>query len=178
MMLGKSLAQVGKNVLVIDADLRKMALTKQLVLCNYPGFVESLRCRSVEKCHIFPTETSGLSIMPAGKPDDDGVAFEEMAKGAFETCIGQLRKQYNIILLDSPPILPVADAAILSNQVDGTIMVEREHISQRADVIEALTRLNSAGGRLLGTVFVGSGGREDYGYDYYYGGTSESKASI
>jgi len=174
MILGKSLAQAGKKVLVIDADLRKMALTKQFDLADKPGFIESLSCRSIDKRHISPTETSGLSIMPAGKRTDDSARFEEIADGTFRTCIDQLRKQYNIILLDSSPILPVADAAILSNQVDGTIMVERELVSRRSNVINALARLDSAGGRLLGTVFVGSGGREDYGYDYYYGRTSES----
>ena len=174
MMFGKSLAEAGKKVLVIDADFRKMALTKRFDLSNKSGFIESLCCRSIDKRHIFPTETSGLSIMPAGKRADDGAAFEEMANGAFETCIGQLREQYNIILVDSSPILPVADAIILSNQVDGTIMVERELVSRRANVINALARLDSAGGRLLGTVFVGSGDREDYGYDYHYSRTSKS----
>jgi len=72
----------------------------------------------------------------------------------------------------------VADAAILSSQVDGTIMVERELVSQRANVANALARLSSAGGRLLGTVFIGSNGREHYGYGYNYaygyGAVSES----
>ena len=173
MMLGKSLAQAGKRVLVIDADFRKMALTKRFGLSDKSGFIESLRCRSVDKRHIFPTETSGLSIMPAGKRGDDHVVFEEIADGAFKACIDQLREQYDIILLDSSPILPVADATILSNQVDGTIMVERELVSRRSNVIDALARLDSAGGHLIGTVFVGSGGREGYGYGYY-GKTSGS----
>jgi tyrosine-protein kinase Etk/Wzc len=174
MMLGKSLAQAGKRVLVIDADFRKMALTKRVDLSDKSGLIESLCSRSIDKRHIFPTETSGLSIMPVGKRGDDHVVFEEIANGAFKSCIDQLREQYDIILLDSPPILPVADAAILSNQVDGTIMVEREFISRRSNVIEALARLDSAGGHLLGTVFVGSGSREGYGYGYYFGRASES----
>ena len=110
----------------------------------------------------------------AGVRGDDSGFFEETANGAFKACIGQLREQFNFILLDSSPILPVADATILSSQVDGTIMVERELVSRRANVIDALARLGSAGGRLLGTVFVGSGSHEGYGYDYYYGRTSES----
>jgi succinoglycan biosynthesis transport protein ExoP len=175
MMLGKSLAQAGKRVLVVDADFRKMALTQRVELSDKSGFIECLCCRSIDRQHIFSTETPGLSIMPAGKRGNDRVVFEEIANGAFKTCIDQLREQYDIILLDSSPILPVADATILSNQVDGTIMVERELVSRRSNVINALARLNAAGGRLLGTVFVGSGGREDYGYGYYYyGRTSES----
>ena len=168
MMLGKSLAQAGKKVLMMDADLQKMTLTKRFNLSDKSGFMESLCCRSVDKRYIFPTETSGLSIVPAGKRSDDGAVFEETANGAFKTCIGQLRKQYNIILLDSPPILSLADATILSSQVDGTIMVERELVSRRANVINALARLGFAGGRLLGTVFVSSGSHEKYGYGYHY----------
>ena len=174
MMVGKSLAQAGKKVLMIDADFQKMTLTRRFNLPDKSGFMESLRCRSVDKWHIFPTETSGLNIMPAGKRDDEGAVFEETANGAFKTCIGQLRKQYNIILLDSPPILSLADAIILSSQVDGTIMVERELVSRRADIISALARLGSAGGRLLGTVFIGSSSHEKYGYSYHYNRTSES----
>ena len=172
MMLGKSIAQAGKKVLMIDADLRKMTLTKRFNLSDKSGFLESLYCKSVDKRHIFPTETFGLSIMPAGKRSNEGIVFEETANGAFNVCIGQLRKQYNIIFLDSSPILPVADATILSSQVDGTIMVERELVSQRENVINALARLSSAGGRLLGTVFVGSGNHKKYGYYYHYSRTT------
>ncbi len=174
MMLGKSLAQAGKKVLMMDADFQKISLTKRFNLTDKPGFIESLCCKSIDKRHIFPTETSGLSIMPAGKQGDDGAVFEEIANGAFETCISQLRKQYKIILLDSSPILSVADATILSSQVDGAIMVERELVSRRVDVISALARLGSAGGRLLGTVFIGSSSHEKYGYGYHYSRTSES----
>ena len=71
-------------------------------------------------------------------------------------------------MLDGPPILPVADAVILAGQVDGTIMVERERVSQRAEVADALMRLGAADGWLLGTVFVGSVGERDYGYKYGY----------
>jgi len=168
MMLGKSLARAGKKILLVDADFRKMTLSKRLNLADKSGFMESLRSKSVDKRHIFPTSTSGLSVMPAGAHDGDDLVFEEIANGAFKACVSQLRKQYNIILFDSSPILPVADAAILSSQVDGTIMVERELVSQRSNVVNALTRLSSAGGRLLGTVFIGSRSHEYHGYDYNY----------
>ena len=163
MMLGKSLARSGKKVLLIDADFQKMTLTKRFGLYDEPGFIQSLHRRSVYRQHIYPTDTSGLSIVPAGKQGEDDVEFEEIANGTLKTCIDKLRKKYNIILLDSAPILPVADATILSSQVDGTIIVERESVSLRADVINALARLSSAGGHLMGTVFIGSGSNGKYG---------------
>ena len=171
MMLGKSLAQAGKKVLMIDSDLHKMSLTKQLELSDEPGLMESLSSKSTDTLYVFPTKTPGLSIMPAGKKGDDGAVFEQTANGAFKAFISQLRKEYNIILLDSPPILPVADAAILAGQVDGTIIVEREIVSRRASIIDALARLDSAGGRVLGTVFIGSSDNEKYGYGYNYSKT-------
>jgi capsular exopolysaccharide synthesis family protein len=169
MMLGKSIALAGKKVLMIDTDFRKMTLTKWFNLSGKAGFLDFLCCKSIDKRYIFPTETFGLSMMPAGKQSRDLLIFEETANGAFNACINQLRKQYDIILLDSSPILPVADATILSGQVDGTIIVERELVSQRESVINALARLDSAGGRVLGTVFIGSSENEKYGYGYYYG---------
>jgi capsular exopolysaccharide synthesis family protein len=164
MMLGKSLAQAGKNVLMVDSDLHEMSLTKQFELSDQSGLMEFLSGSSSDRQCVFSTETPGLSIMPAGKRgDDNGAVFEQPANGAFKVFIGQIRKQYNIILLDGPPILPVADAVILSNQVDGTIIVERELVSRRTDVINALARLSSASGRLLGTVFIGSDSNGKYG---------------
>jgi len=178
MMLGKSIAQAGRKVLMIDADFYRMTLSKRFDLLDRPGFMDSLSCRAIDKRHIFPTKTLGLSVMPAGTRADEGVVFEEIANAAFGTCMDQLTRQYDydIILLDSAPILPVADATILAGQVYGTIMVEREHLSRRANVANALARLSSTGGRLLGTVFIGSGGREDYGYGYghYHNRSRES----
>jgi capsular exopolysaccharide synthesis family protein len=175
MQLGKSLAQAGRKVLMIDADLQKATLTRRLNLHGYSGFIQFLHRRSsIANPPIFPTETPGLSIVPAGRQDGNGAVFEEIANGAFNTCIGELRRQYNITLIDSSPILVMADATILASQVDGVIMVEREFVSQRANVIDALARLSSAGGHLLGTVFVGSQSRGKYGYSYHYNRTSES----
>ena len=170
-ILGKCMARAGKKVLIVDADFHKMTLSKWFDLLDQSGFMEFLSNKTVDRLPIFATETPGLNIMPAGKRSNDDAVFEEIANGAFKICIGQLFKQYSydIILLDTPPILPVADAAILAGQVDGTIMVEREHVSRRTEVANALIRLSSAGGRLLGTVFVGSAGHDHYGYGYSYG---------
>jgi succinoglycan biosynthesis transport protein ExoP len=170
-MLGQSIAQAGRKVLLIDADFHKMGLSRRLKVTDKPGFRESLKDKTAEGLHVFPTETAGLDIMPAGQQSNGDVVFEEIANGAFKSCIGRLFKRYgyDIILLDTPPILPVADAAILAGQVDATILVEREHLSRRTEVANALIRLGSAGGRLLGTVFVGSAEQSRYGYGYNYG---------
>ena len=105
--------------------------------------MDSLRDDSTAHLPVFPTRTPGLSVMPVGRRGDSDVAFEDISNGAFEACMDRLRKQYkwDIILLDGPPLLPVADASILAGQVNGTIMVEREGLSQRTHVADALARL-------------------------------------
>jgi polysaccharide biosynthesis transport protein len=166
--LGRSMAQAGKAVLIIDADFHKMSLSESYDMLNKPGFMNYLSKESVEIPFIYPTDTPGLSIMPAGERKEGRVAFEELANGSFQNCMNQLRKRYQIILLDSPPMQPVADATILSRQVDGAILVERERVSHRGDIVNAISRLNSAGGRLFGFAFVGSMDFQKYGYDSYY----------
>lgn len=163
LMLSESLARSGKKVLLIDADFRKKTLTKQFDLSDKSGFIQSLSRVYPDNYYIYKTEeVPGLSFMPAGEKGRNGAAFDETANGAFRTHIDKLRKQYNTILLDSPPVLPVADAAILSSQVDGTIIVERESVSRRTDIINTIARLSSAGGHLLGTVFIGSSSQKNY----------------
>ena len=166
LMLGESLARSGKKVLLVDADLRKMTLTRRFGLCDKSGFMQSLARGTISKHYVFKvTETAGLGFMPAGKQQgENGTVFEEIAKGNFAGYVDKLRQRYDIILFDSPPVLAVADSTILSNQVDGTIMVEREHISQQNDQIDALVRLSSGGGNLIGTVFVGSSRQNRYAY--------------
>jgi polysaccharide biosynthesis transport protein len=173
LMLAKSLAQTGRKVLMIDVDFQKMTLTRHFKdLADKPGFIQCLRHKSVTSRQIFLTETSGLSIVPVGQREQDGQVLEGIANGSFQSCMSKLRKQYNIILLDSSPILPLADSIILSGQVDGTVLIERQRVSSRADIDSALERLGAAGGRLLGTVFIGSNNHHKYGYDHAYHGKS------
>jgi succinoglycan biosynthesis transport protein ExoP len=177
MMLGKSLAQAGKRVLMIDADFYKMTLSKWCDVLDKPGLVESLNNHAVDETRILPTETFGLSVLPAGQRGEDAMAPEELANGALKACIAQLgrRRDFDMILFDGSPMLPSADAAILAGQVDGTIMVEREHVSHRSRIADAIGLLCSSGGRLLGTIFVGSSHREGYGYGYGYGYTASGE---
>ena len=166
--LGHSMAQAGKHVLMIDTDFHKMSLSEWYDLRDKPGFMNCLNSGSIDKQCIYQTETLGLSIMPAGAQSNGNTVFEEIAKGSFKTCIKQLQKQFQIILFDCSPILPVADATIMASQVDGTIFVERELVSHRGDITSAISRINSTGGRLFGFAFVGSVDYQKNMYNNYY----------
>ena len=98
------------------------------------------------------------------------MSFGLFAQPAFAACLKSWRERYDIVIFDAPPLLPVADARILASQVDGTILVVRAAHCRRGDVLEALSALSIAGGRLLGTVMTGARRPEAYlaAYGDYY----------
>lgn len=177
-MLGRTLAQLGKRVLLIDADLRRSSLTERLCHEGEMGLTTILHGQATWQQVVLPTQVPGVDLIPVGQfhSKED---LELMADGMFESCLRQWKSAYDYILLDSPPVLPVADARILTKQVDGTILTVRASYSRRGDATESLDRIRSAGGELLGTVLVGTdmrsryyGSKQDHDY-YYYGGASK-----
>ena len=167
-LLGRSLAQVGKRVLLVDTDLHRPMLAEHLAAANSPGLIDLLLTRGTAGQAICGTALPTLSLLPAGNVRED-FDHELLANGVFSGFLAEWRRQYDFVLLDSGPLLDVADSAILSRQVDGTIFVVREQHCRHAAVRSALAALDSAGGNLVGMVFVGSDKRGKYGYGYSYG---------
>ncbi|MEW6249148.1 MAG: AAA family ATPase [Planctomycetota bacterium] len=167
-LLARSLAQCGKRVLLVDADLRRPALAERLAIEPAPGLLDLLHDGSAPLRGVRPTSIAGLSVLPAGDMQEVE-DYELLADGAFVQVLQRWRKEFDIVLLDSAPMLGAADAAIVARNADGTVMVVRERHCRRTAVIEALALLSAAGGQLLGTVFIGSEGQGRYGYGYGYG---------
>ncbi len=171
-LLAKSLAVVGKRVLLIEGDLRRPALAERLDIELHAGLAALLEGSADETEAIASGGIANLDILMAGKVPDD-FDPELLANGVFATCLERWRSSYDFILVDSPPLLPVADAQILAGHVDGTIMVLKSSHDRKKEAAEAYSQLSAAGGRLLGTVLIGghhghSGGHY-YDYGYYYG---------
>jgi receptor protein-tyrosine kinase len=169
-MLARSLAQCGKKVLLVDADLRNPTFASRFGVSAEPGLIGALTGKTDAEA-IIGTDTPLLSILPSGRAGRAADA-ELVANGVLSACLQRWQQSYDLVLLDSPPLLPVADARILAQKADGSIMVVRERLSRRAGVFEAMSFLQIAGGKLLGVVFIGSGGRgkyPEYSYQYNYG---------
>lgn len=162
-MLARSLAQCGKKVLLVDADLRNPSIAKHFDAQPAPGLIEVLRAGVKESTVIVETDTPGLSMLVAGRVSDERDP-ELLANGVLSSAFDRWRSQYDLILLDASPVLPVADARILARQADGAILVVREGHCQRTEVYDALATLSLAGGKLIGTVFVGAQRNRRYGY--------------
>lgn len=163
--LARSLAQCGQNVLLVDADLRKAGLASHAVDPSRPGLVAALLGEIPDTDAVHPTDTPRLSLVPAG--DVSKAELETLADGRFAALLETWSKRFDVVLLDSPPVLPVADARILARQADGTILIVREGTSRRSDVMEALACLRTAGAQVMGTIFIGSTGRSSYESNYY-----------
>ncbi|NLF32419.1 MAG: polysaccharide biosynthesis tyrosine autokinase [Planctomycetes bacterium] len=167
-MLGRSFAECGKRVLLVDADMRRAGLSEHLGLLDRTGLADSLVGSAGPREAVCSTTTPRLSVVPAGRQRGGG-EMEMMANGVFEGLLADWKRDFDVILFDSPPILPVADARILAGRVDGTVMIVRQDSCLRSDVIEALACLGSSGGKLLGTIFIGERRRgHGYGYSYHY----------
>lgn len=166
-LLGRSLARLGKKVLLVDADLRSPALSWTFDAGGQPGLRDVLSGEFKEEDVIKRASGNGFSVLPAGTFHGDGDA-ELLANGVLAAAIARWKDNFDVVLIDSPPVLPVADARILSGHADGTLMVLRSSHCRRSDAIEAYAELSAAGARLLGSVLVGATDSLTT-YPYHYG---------
>jgi Mrp family chromosome partitioning ATPase/uncharacterized protein involved in exopolysaccharide biosynthesis len=183
-LLARSLAQSGKRVLLVDADMHRPSLAQHFAIALSPGLLDLLargqggaggaregeagaREGEAGASPYHATSIPTLSVLPSGRSTRQEDQ-ELLVNGTFSTLLAQWRGRFDFILLDGPPLLQSADAAILSRHADGTILVVRQRHCRRMALVEALAVLSSAGGKLLGTVFVGSGHEQVYGYGYGY----------
>lgn len=170
--LANSLAQLGKKTLLVEADLRKPTFRNVLDLKDSPGLEGILTRRNGDATAILKGVAPNLDVLPArdGKLQngDRGADFdpELLANGLFGSCLKRWKRSYKYIVLDSPPVLPVADARILAAQADGTIMVLRASHCRRAGLVQAYADLSAAGGRLLGSVLVTDQFSRTYASEY------------
>ncbi|GIK17399.1 MAG: hypothetical protein BroJett003_23630 [Planctomycetota bacterium] len=168
MLLARSLAHVGKRVLLVDTDIRRSSLSQRVNAGPRKGLVDYLRTgKLMTKDVTFHADVLGVDVIPAGDRASVDDA-ERMANGRFGQALKEWRGSYDFVILDSAPVLPVADARILAGQADGTIMAVRASQTRRAEAMEALAELSAAGARLFGTVLIGTDPRGGYyrGYDY------------
>lgn len=165
-LLAESLAHCGKRVLLVDTDFRTPSVAARLGLSNEPGLLATLTQRATDGAAIVSNGSPGLSVLPAGTMSHVDET-EMLADGSFVACLARWRANFDLVVLDSPPILPVADARIMSRFADGTLLVVREGNCRRSDLVACLAQLHAAGGKLLGTVFIGSSRNRGYGSPYY-----------
>lgn len=152
--LAASLARSWRKTLLLDGDLRHPAAHKLFDLPLEPGFSEVLRGEATAGDCIKPTPLSRLWMMPAG--NWDAHAVQALAQEGVGQLIAQLKEQYDFIVVDSCPVLPVADSLLLAQHVDGVIFSVLRDVSRLPAVQQAQQRLQGLGVRTLGAVVIGT----------------------
>src|SRR5205823_3082907 len=162
--LAASLARAWRKTLLIDGDLRNPAAHKLFDLPLEPGFSEALRGEINLTDAVKPTLLSRLWLMPAGHWDAHAV--QALAQEGVASMFEQLKQQYDFIVVDSCPVLPVADSLLLGQHVDGVIFSVLRDVSRLPSIQAAQHKLRSLGVRTLGAVVIGASddgaGRHDY----------------
>jgi receptor protein-tyrosine kinase len=164
--LAVALAQTGRTVLIIDADLRRPRVASTLGVDPAVGLTTALVGKTQIEDAIQVHEPSGLHVLASGaKPPNP---TEILQSRVTHDLIRRLRQSYDMIIIDAPPLLPVADASVLSTLADGSILVVRHGQTTRDQINEAVNRVNQVGGRLYGVVVNMVAKRAIGSYYYYY----------
>jgi len=169
--LAISLAQTGSPVLMIDADMRKPRLHKTLGLANTSGLSQLLAGQEkIQNDAIIKDPNTGVSLLPAG-PTPPNPA-ELLGTETFSNLLARLGRDYDYIILDSPPVFSATDSLVVSSQVDGVVLVVAAGETSYDAVSKGIRNLTSVGGKILGMVLnkmeVGRGEMEYYSYYGYY----------
>src|SRR5262249_25780476 len=142
------------KTLVIDGDLRKPAAHRVFNLSQEPGLCELLRNDVTVTDVVKPTSLGRLWLMPAGQFDSHAV--QALAQDSMRTLFEQLKQQYDFIIVDSCPVLPVADALLLGQYVDGVIFSILRDVSRAPAVYAAQQKISNLAIRILGAVMIGA----------------------
>jgi succinoglycan biosynthesis transport protein ExoP len=181
--LAAVLAQNRARVLIVEGDLRNPGITLALGLREKKGLTGVLTgAYPLDEALHRVDSPSELWVMPAG-PHPPNPA-ELLSSTTMETLMGELRRRFDYIVVDSPPLLLVTDATILSTLLDGVILVAESGVTAPGALVRAHRTLVRAGGKVLGVVVNKVNARQNgyyYGYYHkYYGsyyGTSSKEVS-
>lgn len=148
-----SLAQIEKRVLLIDADMRIPTIAGKLPVKAVPGLSDFLVGQAKIEEAVRSVEGFGIHVLPSGNVPPDPTGLLEAKQ--LEYLFSAVRKIYDYVIIDLPPVNAVPDAAILSRYVDGYLMVVREKQTEHRSINEALKQLQLAKANVLGFVSIG-----------------------
>lgn len=166
--LACSLAWEGRRVLLVDADLWRGRLHRRFKGKRNPGLAECLLAGEMVPGAIRTTDIATLSFMPSGK--GTGSPSDMVTSARVPALFAQMREQFDIVVIDSPPVLAASETVVLSTSADGVVLVVRAGHTDREVVQHAVHQISSTGGKLVGAVLNDpSEITLRYGSPYYYG---------
>jgi capsular exopolysaccharide synthesis family protein len=169
------LAEAGRRVLLVDADLRRPRLAAYLGLEGAVGLTNVLVGQADVDDVTQPWGPAGLDVLASGFVPPN--PSELLGSAHMGDLLRELAEKYDTVLIDAPPLLPVTDAAVLAGRADGALLIVRRGKTSQSQVRTAAQALDAVDARLLGTVLnmVPTKGRS--GYYYYHYGYGQRSAS-
>lgn len=158
-------AKSGKKTLLLDGDMRKPTVWKTFRLSNQKGLSTLLVSPDDIADSIQKTTIDNLSVLTSGPQPPN--PSELLGSTREEGIMDQLTRLFDVIIVDMPPVVTVTDAQIVASKADGTILVAREGVSEKAALLKAKQLLEIAHARILGVVYNGVDSANDAGYYYY-----------
>lgn len=169
--LATTFAQQGLRVVLVDADLRRPRMHGVFGLSRTPGLTEVLQNEAPLEEGLRSTHVEGLHVLGAGRLV---AAVSELLGGAaMGRLLRELNGRYDVVVLDTPPVLAAADAEILAAQADAVLVVVRAGQTERQSAHYAIQQLRAIGARIVGAVLndpdqkIAGYGKYAYYYDYY-----------
>lgn len=169
LQVAKSFAELGKKVLVIDADMRKSVMAGRNANVHNPAGLSEIitGIQSFSDC-IYTTQYAGLYILFSGKYPPNPV---ELLSGKYFTALLRAARQtYDYVFVDTPPLGNVIDAAVIASRCDGAIVVISDMMVHKNQAEEVVTQIKKAGCKVLGVVRnnVKKNDGAYYKHKYYY----------
>lgn len=158
-------AKSGKKTLLLDGDMRRPTVWKTFRLNNQKGLSTLLVSPDDIADSIQKTTIANLSVLTSGPQPPN--PSELLGSTREDVIMDQLTRLFDIIIVDMPPVVTVTDAQIVASKADGTILVAREDVSEKAALLKAKQLLEIAHARILGVVYNAIDSAKDEGYYYY-----------
>ncbi len=175
--LAVAFAQAGKRTVLVDADLRKPGVHRIFNLTNRRGLTSLLLASDVSPGSVGQeTDQDGLQIITSGPLPPNPA--ELLGSERFHAVLQQLGEEFDVVVLDSPPVSGVADGAILASIADVTVVVVQAGRTKIGQATHARQALTKAGARVLGSVINQVPKRSVENLYYYYGGYGEGDAVV
>jgi len=173
--LAASLADAGTRVILVDADLRRPSVAKYMGFEGRVGLTTVLIGRVNVIDVVQPWQGTSLDVLPSGQVPPN--PSELLGSRAMSRLLADLAATYDVIVIDSPPLLPVTDAAILSKMAGGTLVVAGADRLHKQQLRSALESLEQVGAHVLGIVLNKAQRKERDRYAYEYYSTAEATRS-